>query len=78
MKPETVRVQEALRIRAQLQKLGLLVDDETRLKLKIASNEYVRTGYTTTFRLKIDVKTRAIIHFRSNIGQQSGVVLEYL
>lgn len=78
MKQETIRVEEALSIRAQLQKLGLLVDDDTRLKLKLASNEYVRTGYASTFRLKIDAKTRVIIHFRSNEGQQSGVVLEYL
>lgn len=78
IKEEAIRIKEASSIRSQLQNLGVLVVDEARFKLRIASNEYIRTGYSTTFRLKVDDRVNAIIHFRSNPQQQSGVILEYV
>lgn len=71
-----VRVAEAKSIYEQFQKLGILTNDEVRFKLKVASNEYIRTGYSSRFRVKVDDKCRAIVHF---CGEgQSGVILEYL
>jgi len=72
------RLDEASNIRTQLQKLGILVDDNIRLKLKLASNEFIRTGYSSTFRLPIDNHTNAIVHFKGSQHSKSGIVLEYL
>lgn len=78
MKNEQLRTIEAISIRQQLQKLGVLMDPESRIRLTVASNEFIKTGFSCNLCLKIDDKSRAIVHFRSTPGQESGVILEYL
>lgn len=77
-KTQQVRLAEAKSIYEQLQKIGIMTNDEARFKLKIASNEYIRTGYSSRFRVKVDDKCRAIVHFCGEGSSQSGVILEYL
>lgn len=71
------RLAESTNIHQQLQKLGVLLNDESRFKLRIASNEFVKTGFSSTFRLAIDDNSRAIVQFRNDPTQRSGVILEY-
>lgn len=78
MKPLDRRVAEATSVRTQLKKMGILMDDDSRTKLMVASNEFVKNGFSCTMKLRIDDKSRAIVHFRSNPSQQSGVILEYV
>lgn len=76
MKPLGVRMQESLSIHKQLQSLGVLVIDNNRLQLKVASNAYVQNGDSRVIRLRIDSTTNVIIYFKSNDEQQSGIYLE--
>lgn len=78
IKSQSLRIAEAISIRQQLQKLGILVDECIFAKVTNASNDYIKSGTPCKLKLPIDKKTCAILRFNSSSSQQSGVVLEYL
>ena len=71
------RLSESKSIHEQLVKMGIMMDVENRKRLSYASNEYVKNARSSTIRLRVDDKSRAIVHFKARDMQQSGVVLEY-
>lgn len=77
-KPLNMRLIEATSVRKQLQQIGILMDETIRTKLMMASNEFVKNGSSCTLRLRVGDKASAIVQFRGNPSQQSGVTLEYL
>lgn len=77
IKSVTLRLNESKSIHEQVQKMGIMMDPVNRDRLRKASNDFVRTGIASVVKLRIDEKSRAVVHFKGLIGLQSGVILEH-
>lgn len=73
-----MRVSEALEMRKNIQKLGILVIDKIREDLKGIFNDYVKYGTNGTICKKINISPdmSIIITLNSTIGFENGIVLE--
>ena len=74
MKTQEERIKELLEIRGMLQQLGLFTIPEFAEKIKIEMNAFVKDGYSSRFRWKLEDDTDIIITFSST--KKSGVTME--
>ena len=77
VKDINARMRESRSIYEQIRKMGILVDNINRNRLKNASNNFLKTGTSSMVTLRIDEKSKAVVYFKNYIGHQSGVILEH-
>lgn len=79
IKEQHARIQEAISVRKQISRLGVLLFEKNKQVFVKASNDFVKHGIpcTLTFDLP-DMQTRIMTVFSCSPGRKSGVVLERL
>ena len=71
-----MRISEAVEMRKNIQKLGVLVIDEIREDLKDIFNDYVKYGKICNKKININPDISIIITLNSTIGFENGIVIE--
>ena len=74
MKTQNERIKELIEIRGILEQLGLFTIREFAEKIKIEMNAFVKDGYSSKFRWKLDNDTDIIIMLSHT--KKSGVTME--
>ena len=76
LKPDAVRVREAVQVRQQLQRLGAMQDPDAAQYIAELTNAYVRTAEAARFRLKVTDVHIVNVTLNPHVGQASGIALE--
>ncbi len=76
IKDINVRIAEAVEIRKQLQTLGVFVVTQNQEKIRVASDDFIKNGVSTSVILKIPFNTMRIqVSFLIGSGTKSGITI---